>query len=647
MRWLPLIALTAGLLLGLAPDAGAQSATTTLESRDSSGAPVRAMAGSVSANGRYVVFYSFSAAVPNDTNRGGDYFLRDRLTGQTVALNTGPDGTPAGGNYGSGGVAAISADGRYIAYTHSAKALGLDTTTNWDVIVQNRVTGARTRFPVPPGTDSYDVQIDGDGGRVAYDAEHYNTDPDQLYVGDTATGAITVVSQTPGGEAGDKSSFGPSISADGHWVTFGTNATNLVPGRSNTSDVLIRNLDTGALEQVSLGAGGIQPNNSSYDSAVSGDGCVVAFESSATNLVANDAGTTPKIFARDRCTGSTERVSLTKDAVDNQRTGSGPDISDDGCLVTFESDTVFAAPPSGQAAVLRDRCNGTTNRLDLSTDGEPGGKVSDLQLSGGSGRYVTFTSPVDGLVSGDADGVDDVFLRDRADHNLPPTPALTVTQDGRRVTADASASSDPDGPQVTGSIAFNDGSPSVDGVVASHTYATAGTFTVTATLRDSDGATATKTAIVTIPNDGATSSPTPGGGTPSPAPQPTVEPTPTPTAKGKLGAASLSRRRFKAGQGTTLTVDLDAAATVKLRFARAGHGHRKGGRCAKGAGKGKRCTRYTAEGTLTRSLPAGRSEVKLTGSVSGRALKPGAHRLKVSAGGASRTLTFVIRRPHR
>ena len=57
-----------------------------------------------------------------------------------------------------------------------------------------------------------------------------------------------------------------------------------------------------------------------------------------------------------------------------------------GCLVAFMSNTVYPAPPDGPATVLRDRCDGETSRLDVSTSGDAGGKGYGVRLSGGTGR---------------------------------------------------------------------------------------------------------------------------------------------------------------------------------------------------------------------------------------------------------------------
>jgi hypothetical protein len=245
----------------------------------------------------------------------------------------------------------------------------------------------------------------------------------------------------------------------------------------------------------------------------------------------------------------------------------------------------------------------------------------------------------------------DVFLRDRADRDVPPVAALTVTRDGRSVIADATASHDPDGPTVSGSITFGDGSPDRSGVIATHEYDRTGTYSVTASIRDADGVTATQTQIVTIADAGVFGPPGPGPSALSLPPSSTPGGTTRRSAGDVLRGISLSRRSFrvaprrgkpKDGQGTTLTVRLGAAATVGLRFDRMLKGRRRNGKCSARAKKGKRCTMFRQAGTLRRRLKAGSSKVTLTGRIGSRRLPVGRYRLTVTAASERRSLTLTV-----
>src|SRR5260370_1067500 len=104
------------------------------------------------------------------------------------------------------------------------------------------------------------------------------------------------------------SGSGPSISADGRYVAFRSDASNLVPGDTNgTEDVVVRSLQAGAIASVSTNAGGDQGNSFSSNPSISADGRYVAFISGAFNLVPGDTNGTQDVFVRDLQTGAITR----------------------------------------------------------------------------------------------------------------------------------------------------------------------------------------------------------------------------------------------------------------------------------------------------------------------------------------------------
>ncbi|MEV4724593.1 TolB family protein, partial [Micromonospora humida] len=94
-------------------------------------------------------------------------------------------------------------------------------------------------------------------------------------------------------------SYGPALSADGRYVVFGSDATDLVARDTNgVPDVFLRDLRAGTTVRVSLSAGGRQANDHSYQGAVTPDGRQVAFASGATNLVPGDTNGVIDVFLR-------------------------------------------------------------------------------------------------------------------------------------------------------------------------------------------------------------------------------------------------------------------------------------------------------------------------------------------------------------
>ena len=113
------------------------------------------------------------------------------------------------------------------------------------------------------------------------------------------------------GEAGTGISDGPSISADGRFVAFRSSASNLVPGDGNgKDDIFVHDRQTGATERVSIDSAGNEGNGDSYDSSMSANGRFVAFRSDASNLVSGDSNSAADIFVHDLQAGTTERVSV-------------------------------------------------------------------------------------------------------------------------------------------------------------------------------------------------------------------------------------------------------------------------------------------------------------------------------------------------
>jgi len=134
----------------------------------------------------------------------------------------------------------------------------------------------------------------------------------------------TRVSVSSGGVQGNNVSNSPSISADGRYVAFQSSATNLVAGDSNgTADVFVHDRSTGQTTRVSVAGDGSQGNNVSYNPRLSGDGRFVAFRSDATNLVAGDTNGVRDVFVHDCVTGATTRVSVDSGGVQGNGASEG------------------------------------------------------------------------------------------------------------------------------------------------------------------------------------------------------------------------------------------------------------------------------------------------------------------------------------
>ena len=355
----------------------------------------------ISADGRFVVFQSASAAlVPGDTNAFADVFLRDRSAGTTVRVSVASDGTQANQ---SSNRQAISADGAVVA---------------WDSAATNLVPGETG---------------------IASD----------VFVRDLVTGQTTRVSVSSTGEQGDRNTFSPSLSADGQTVSFESQATNLVPGDINGfSDVFVHDRATGTTSRVSVGPGGVQANQASMRAMVSGDGSVVVFESVASNLVPGDTNGATDVFVHDRTTGTTSRMSVASDGTQANAASARAAVSADGRFVAFESAASNLVPGDTNNAsdvFVHDRLSGETVRASVSSAGAQGGAASVIASLSDDGRFVAFESTASNLVTGDTNIKVDVFVRDLTRGltmrvSLPPSPMQSNADSvGAAISADGRA----------------------------------------------------------------------------------------------------------------------------------------------------------------------------------------------------------------
>jgi len=267
-----------------------------------------------------------------------------------------------------------------------------------------------------------------------------------------APGNTARVSVASDGTQSNNDSYNPSISDDGRFVAFESEATNLVSGDTNNfRDIFVHDRQTGQTTRVSVASDGTQSNQHSYNPSISADGRFVAFESVASNLVSGDANNHPDIFVHDRQTGQTTRVSVASDGAQANDFSSNPSISADGRYVAFISvannlvsggDTEPPTLPSttslpnntasGDTGVdhdvfVHDRQTGATTLVSVAMDGSEGNGYSEEVSISADGRYVAFRSWADNLVSGDTNNHPDIFVRDLQTNQ---TTRVSVASDG-------------------------------------------------------------------------------------------------------------------------------------------------------------------------------------------------------------------------
>jgi Tol biopolymer transport system component len=238
-------------------------------------------------------------------------------------------------------------------------------------------------------------------------------------------------------------SSGPSISYDGRYVAYDSAASNLVPDDSNGDyDAFVRDMVTGTTERVSLASGGAEVHGENREPELDYAGRMVAFRSTAADLVTGDTNDVQDVFVHDRHTEQTRRVSVANDGTQADAISSqyaSPTISGDGRFVAFVShaSNLVAGDTNGTAdAFVRDLRTATTDLVSRASDGTHGNGWAGGNVSiSADGRFVAFDSSSSNLVAGDTNDRIDVFVHDR---RTGETERVSVASDGTEGNDDAS-----------------------------------------------------------------------------------------------------------------------------------------------------------------------------------------------------------------
>lgn len=331
----------------------------------------------VSDDGRYIVFASSAPdLVPGDENQKRDVFRYDRLTGELLLLSVNASGS--GTANGDSRDPVVSADGARVAFRSRASDLALaDTDLRDDIFVRD--VDAETTILVS-------VNLDGTG-------------------------------------SGNRASNRARISANGQVVAFESDADDLVAndrdiGFSGSRDVFARDLAAGVTHLASASsAGDDSGNRNSSNPVISADGQVVAFESNATDLVANDGNSRTDVFAYDLATREVQLVSVNHDGTASSTSISEePAISANGLVVAFRSSAGASITPLQTYAddiYVRNLLTRVTTLVTVDEDGSGGGFRDSRRASlSADGRVVAFESAAWNLESVKVASANDVFVRD-------------------------------------------------------------------------------------------------------------------------------------------------------------------------------------------------------------------------------------------
>lgn len=421
-------------------------------------------------DGRWVAFATgASNLVADDGNASDDCFLWDRTTRRIERVSL-PDGGPE-----SRGLmieVSLSDDASRVAFlTDGDSLIPGDTNRDLDLLMRDRVAG-RT-LPVAVGGDgalpsagTHVGFLSGNGRFAVFLTwsslvpEDVNRSPD-VYVRDVELGVTELISVNPFGTSGNGLSRNAEISRDGRYVVFTSSASDLVDGDANEDiDVFVRDRWSGTTTLISRGLDGFSANGRSDMVRLSADGSTVAFESTASSLVAGDGNGVRDVFLYALTDGSMRRIVL--DDLGHDTAGNLRALSGDGRRVLLERGLVSAtglvvrdveadqsfpvsAPPglavssssyqraaailsqAGDLVIYGLRSLGSMDATIMVYQVDADAYVDRLQAPEGivqgeegqqvrsdaAGRFVAFTSSSPDLVDNDGNGAFDVFVFDR------------------------------------------------------------------------------------------------------------------------------------------------------------------------------------------------------------------------------------------
>lgn len=389
-------------------------------------------------NYRRTYTYPFSTLANLGGYPRGDYYLIQQTAGPRPCKLTSNEGTVPETNITiqadcrKPAIPIVPPKNKYDLVTRSSDDKILNTYyESWAPVIggQNEDEGRYVAFGM------YGKGIDGSSGNYR-----------QIFWRDRKMGVTKLVSKTSIGEEGNGNSAAPAISDDGRYVVFETNATNLSYGDKNgyLRDVFLWDQQSGQLTLVSKSVTGQTANGESYEPVISGDGNTIAFTSNASDIVTLEpVFNTPNIYVYDVRSGQTEFI--TKD-YETGKAGSGysPSINEDGSKIAFCAYTNRLARNDNNNLwdiFLWQRGMPELKRISMTAAGgernqgeESSSRVVWPSISG-DGNNIVFATTSSNIVSGDNNGLQDVFL-----YNIPAGSIKKVS------TANGNAESDGDSP---------------------------------------------------------------------------------------------------------------------------------------------------------------------------------------------------------
>jgi Tol biopolymer transport system component len=281
------------------------------------------------------------------------------------------------------------------------------------VLVTNGIDGPSDGISLYP-------ELSADGRYIIYQSDATNLVADDTngvpdcFLYDAMLGTTKRVSVSSAGAQADGGGLEPVISLDNRYVAFYSFASDLVPGDSNGhADIFLHHLPTATTTLISVGMGGAEANGGSRYPVISYFGRYVGYESKASNLVPGDTNEVRDVFVYDKQTGVTTRASTSAAGMEGDGDSVDAFISPDGRHVAFESSASNLVPGDTNGVTdvfVKDLQTGAIFRASVDSSGVEGNDSSQDCAISDLGLVVSFSSHATNLVANDANGYEDIFL---------------------------------------------------------------------------------------------------------------------------------------------------------------------------------------------------------------------------------------------
>lgn len=355
--------------------------------------------------------------------------------------NAGIDVNTIGGSPSAGaGSPSISQDGRYVAFASQATNLVSPASNGQtQIFVRDRLNNSTTEVSVSSsGTEgnsySRNPRISADGRFVVFESNASNlvsSDTNaslDVFIHDMSTGTTQLVSADSSGTQGNSTSQTPDVSADGLYVVFQSFATNLVSSPSvSGGNIYEKNVSTGVVQLISQNSSGVDANSNSISPRMSCEGRFIIFVSTANNLVSGDTYNPNKTLARIYLVDMLKNIDPLYIKADPGKDMANSSITCNGNYIGFASEAsniVSGDTNNAQDVFVYDRINNNFERVSVDSSGNEGNGASFIPSVSNDGKYVAFDSSATNLVSGDTNTKTDIFL-----HNTQSGTTELVSKD--------------------------------------------------------------------------------------------------------------------------------------------------------------------------------------------------------------------------